>query len=445
MRRGVVVLLAVLAACTSAPPEAGPPPDGLVPPPEEARDLLVLGVVASLSGPTSAVDRTFVDGMRVAERQVNADGGIGGQELRLSIVDDEGRDARSAGIAGRLLRSGRIAALLVVGPGSAVSTHRAVIEEVRVPVFLLGGDLYSTRQLFRWAFQTSVPYRWQARVLGRYLARDRRAGSVVLVTEAGHDSARARDVALRELAAEGAPADRDLVVGPGESPRAAARMAVGADAVVALTSAEVVVRLAEELGRVANPPQVAAATAALASEASLPPGTVAPYGYAWAGWADPIPRVGRFRGRVERALDHRPGGFEQEGYDAVRVLADALEETEAASGQRLLTALESLRPEGEVFSSLPVVLGPDDHTTTDETYVGLFAVAGPDEQLEPWVPEDRPWRPIIRTFTSDGERTIFHERDRKVFFPFWKQGRPSPKFFRSRYGITTRPAGDPLH
>ncbi len=90
------------------------------------------------------------------------------------------------------------------------------------------------------------------------------------------------------------------------------------------------------------------------------------------------------------------------------------------------------------------MLGPDDHTLTDETFLGLFAVAGPGEEPEPWV-AGTPWRPIVRTFTFDGQRTSFLERDRRVFFPFWREGRPSPKFGRSRYGITTRAAEDPVH
>jgi hypothetical protein len=32
-----------------------------------------------------------------------------------------------------------------------------------------------------------------------------------------------------------------------------------------------------------------------------------------------------------------------------------------------------------------------------------------------------------------------------VFFPFWRKNQPGPEFFRSRYGIRSRAARDPLH
>jgi len=50
----------------------------------------------------------------------------------------------------------------------------------------------------------------------------------------------------------------------------------------------------------------------------------------------------------------------------------------------------------------------------------------------------------MRTFTYDGTRTNVLDIDRKVFFPFWGKDQPGPEYWRSRYGIATRP-GDRLH
>jgi hypothetical protein len=38
----------------------------------------------------------------------------------------------------------------------------------------------------------------------------------------------------------------------------------------------------------------------------------------------------------------------------------------------------------------------------------------------------------------------FLDRDKKIFFPFWQPKRPTPKYWRSLYGIVSRPS-DPLH
>jgi len=173
------------------------------------------------------------------------------------------------------------------------------------------------------------------------------------------------------------------------------------------------------------------------------PGTTACYTYTWAGWAQPIKRVGAFRTALQAMTGHPPTGLEQEGYDAVRVVARALARTGGAGGARLLAAIQAT--EGFAPSGFPIDLGPDDHMFPPRDELGLFAVAGPRERPDPWeVAGTDPWRPVMRTFTYDGKRTNVLDMDRKVFFPFWGQDQPGPEYWRSRYGIVTR-SRDPLH
>jgi hypothetical protein len=157
-----------------------------------------------------------------------------------------------------------------------------------------------------------------------------------------------------------------------------------------------------------------------------------------------IPRVHRFRERFVAHFGREPAGFEQEGYDAVRAVSEALDRTGGQGGDALVRALEGFRD--ETYSSLPIRLGPDDHVLAEESQLGLFAVAGPDEQ--PWPGEalaETPWRPVMRTFTTDGQKVNLLDRDKRVFFPGWRRQKPSPRYWKSRFGIVTRPDEDPLH
>jgi hypothetical protein len=222
------------------------------------------------------------------------------------------------------------------------------------------------------------------------------------------------------------------------------REAASADAVIFSGGAAETSNLSEALAALPDPPQLAASFEALSPDVSTArPGTVAAYPYTWAGWADPIPRVGAFRARFEEALGRPPAGFEQEGYDAVRLVADGLTRSGGEEGDALVRALQGFR--GRIYSSLPVRFGPDDRTAIDDSQLGLFAVPSPDEVPEPWFTEAPRWRPLMRTFTFDGEKTNVLDRDKQVFFPQWRKPRPSPKYWRSRYGITTRPRQDSLH
>jgi hypothetical protein len=189
-------------------------------------------------------------------------------------------------------------------------------------------------------------------------------------------------------------------------------------------------------------PQLATPADTLSYANYSPSGTVACAPYTWAGWADPIPHVHRFRERFAARFGREPGQPEQEGYDAVRAVADALDATNGSGGDALIRALESFRE--ETYSSTPIRLGPDDHVFAEESHLGLFAVAepgasAPGEDLEPV-----PWRPMMRTFTTNGKRVNLAEADVRTFFPNWRPIRPRPNYWRSEYGIVARPGESPL-
>jgi len=429
--RALTLLLAALAACTGPAevPSSSPSP-APSPSPAAAEDPHVLGVIGSVTGEGRLADRPFLDGMALAEAEMNAAGGVDGRPIRLLVADDGGSEPAAAEALAGMLRADGPAAVLVAGSGRAIVDLRPRIQALGRPVILLGGDLYSDRLLFRQVFQTSPPLRWQARIVARYLAGDRGHDSVVAVREP------ARAPFLDELELEGV---RARTIRVGDVGRASE-----ADALLALVGVERLAPILEALDESDAPPQLILPGDLLRADLEgLPPGTVAPGPYTWAPWARPISRVRAFRSSFEGTIGRLPVGSEQEGYDAVRVLAAGLEETEGRSGEPLVRFLEGNRPTGPVYSSTSVTLGPDDHIFAGELWLGMFAVAGPRERAEPWL-EGTPWRPIIRTFSYTGERTLFPERDRRVFFPFWRPGRPSPRFHRSRWGIVTGP-GDPLH
>jgi ABC-type branched-subunit amino acid transport system substrate-binding protein len=427
----VLLVFSVLAGCTAPAPDhpaAGPTPLSPSPAPPEVPAGPRPITIAIVGGEDVGVR---LDGVWVALDEVNRQGGVAGRPL---AVEDHPTIPAALGA--------RAAAVLVLGDAARIVSHRDAIQDQGRPVVLFGGDLYSARLLFREAFQTSPPVLWQARILARYATRDRGYHRVALLHEPGPEGRRARDAAVEAFARQGL--DLDPVVASDEFGGPIRSAFRRADALMVVGGRDLATTASVHAAGMDDPPQLFLPSEALATDLdrSPPPGSVAVGPYTWAPWAEPIPRVRRFRARFEEAHDRLPAAAEQEGYDAIRVLADALEETDGRGGPALVRALEGFRPQGPVHSSLPVTLGPDEHVFSPELQLGLFAVS--PEDPEPWI-EGIPWRPLIRTFTYDGRRTLFLERDRRIFFPFWREGRPSPRFPRSRHGIVTRAEDDPLH
>jgi branched-chain amino acid transport system substrate-binding protein len=456
-RRPAAVLLAamLLWGCTEG--TGGPRPSTTSSGADATASVrtIVLPVVATVSGPRAGEDRTFLDGIRLGERVVDRSGGIAGRPLDLVVRDDRGRETTAAALIGQAVDEGA-EAVVVVGREGSVVRARPDIQAAGTPVILLGGDLYSERRMFRQTFQTSVPLRWQAAAVARYLVKDRGHRRVSLVYEVvgeqgfGHPHDPASQALGPAMVEEGGHLDIQVGFRPTTSAKEVRQNLTYLrtyDAAVYVGGPGLGAKVVRALGRMDDPPQLATSSqgllGAMAAGGELPAGTVAPYPYTWSGWARPIRRVATFRDLARRVLGHPPRGFDQEGYDAVRLLADALDRTAGRGGEPLVRALESV--DDPIYSSLPIGLGPDDHLFLSDRQLGLFAVAGPDEGIEPWAPEWAPWRPIMRTFTGNGERTTVIDRDKDVFFPGWRSREPAPDFWTSRYGIVTRRGDDPLH
>jgi hypothetical protein len=408
-RRAAALLAGVVltGSCTSDPPRTGPTTTPTTSPSESPSDVVELSLLA---GPDTG---SYLEGMDVAIRQVNSSGGIDGMPVRLRLIDDLNDSAGSP-------------AVLLVGRGEIATRLRSEIEATGNPVMVLGDDLYSSRRLYRQVFQAGVPDLWQARALARLLIRDLGFRDVRMVPA----DRQTREAYAAAFAEEGAALGAARGVGA----------ASGSDAVVVPGPDDTVASTVQRVAAVPDPPLVALSAEGLGLDTTLPPGTVAPYHYAWSGWAEPIPRVARFRQRFDGRVGHLPESLQQEGYDAVRVLADALKRTGGKGGEALIRALEAITE--ATYSSLPVRLGPDDHVLLPQGQLGVFAVSRPGAQAAGEALASNPWRPVMRTFTYNEERVTIVRRDLRVFFPSWRHPAPTPEYQRSRLGITS-PAGTP--
>lgn len=455
----------MLAACTGATPSPRSAPPSSVASPSPSGGAAVRSITLDVVAPTGRGDlattagraslaaRQYLDGITVGVRDVNDGGGVNGVPLRLAMHDGGGPATATRLIAGAL--DARATAILYVGPGTALPPLRYAFAKAGTPVVLLQGDVYTSGQTFPQVFQTTLPWVWQARVIARYVVLDRRAKDVVFGGAGPEAPAAAR--AMRDaLAYWGGHLASSFTYSPGSFvPAADVRRAAAADWFVAFgdsVDARTLVDTVEtaaHLDRDARPserPGVTGPASLLATIPGVPApqaGTSACYTYPWAGWAHPIPRVAAFEDEATSVLGHSTSGLEQEGYDAVRLLAASLRRDGGLGGASLTSALEDVRD--SVYSSFEIVLGPDDHELLPRDELGLFAVAGRDERVDPWQRAgSEPWRAVMRTFTYQGTRTVVLDRDKTIFFPSWRANEPQPDYSTSRYGITTPPS-DPLH
>jgi branched-chain amino acid transport system substrate-binding protein len=133
---------AALAAILIAP--------GLAP----AQAQIKIGAVLSVTGPASFLGDPEKKTLELYVADLNAKGGVNGQQIRLTIYDDGGdpNQARTFGI--RLIEDDKVDALLA---GSTTATTMPIItlaEEAQIPLINFGGAVQAVHPVKKWNFKT---------------------------------------------------------------------------------------------------------------------------------------------------------------------------------------------------------------------------------------------------------------------------------------------------
>lgn len=388
----------------------------------------------------------------------------------LVSLDDEGDPDRALELIEQLADSPRTRGIVYAGPPEALPLAEDALATAGIPALLCYGDLYGARRLSPHVFQVSPSYLWGSRTLARYLGRDRGYETLGVIAEDSFDGATAVDSLHTEAKRAGLRLKRavtyevgaDSFHAPIEDLRKSKVEALVihgtpntvADILGALRSNGVRYTGTEDARIASAPPnkrrnrlrsdywrpQVLGFDLAVsdATEQSVPLGMVASDTYARGAHYLPVPSFERFADRYKAWWDSSPRGWQLRAFDATQMIGWAVDRSE--DGGDLAEVLEGL--EGKRFGGLPVTLGPDDHTSVEQTTVGLWTLPPTSPQLRN--PESLEWVPLARGFSIDGKRTNVLPADwRHLFDDPPPRSAPAPRFNAMNYGITTG-AGDPI-
>ena len=436
-------------------------------------ETLVISLVATSSGDAAWQGDSAFRGADLAVHQLNRGRRDNEAVIELVTLDDGGDPRRATELVAAQAASGRSLGVVYAGPPEGLPPAEEALAQAGIPALLCFGDLYGARLLSPHVFQVSPSYIWESRRLVRYLLEDRRYRTIGALTTdslSGQVARRALTETLREggrrlAASELVPEDGALDAALQSLQRRKVE-AIVVEGSPALGQA-VIARL-QELGhgyrttaaaRIASAakkqrnrqnarswrPQVVGFDGVLAplpGGAELPPGTVASDTYARGAHYLPVPSFESFYEAYVNWWESEPLEWERRAYEAVMMIGWAARQ--GAKDGDLALALESLREER--FGGLDVTFGPDDHTSVDETSVGLWVVPRPGAAPEiAELPDAFPWVPLGRGFSIDGEDTDIHSKDWKYLFPGSPRPEgPAPKLRKALFGVTS-PRSDPVH
>jgi ABC-type branched-subunit amino acid transport system substrate-binding protein len=461
-----LLLIAVVAGCDGRP---GPRDETRIPlSTPSSRNTRVIGLVGTLSGPDRWRGDDAFEGADLGVHLLNQKLPKRAAAYELVTLDDGGDAATATGLVRELAQSDRTVGIVYAGPPGGLPPAEEVLKASGIPAILCYGDLYSARLLSPHVFQASPALLWESRRLADYLIRDRgyrRIGLISSKSLTGQAARRSLTLALQE---EGLGLKATVVYEAGINdvrpllealrrrrvqaiivegpPRVSALVFMGLDLLGARYRTTGAARAAVQRTQ-AWRPQIAGfdqTLSPLLSDVDLPPGAVVADSYARGAHYLPIPSLARFRKAFVNWWGDQPLGWERRAYEAVRMIGWSVARTRNPEGTDIAKSLESIRRVR--LGGLDVTLGPDDHTSVDQTSVGLWVVprsgAAPETDR---LPNGMPWVPLGRGFALDGERTDIHPKDwRWMFRNAPSPKRPAPKVRRSRFGVTS-PRSDPIH
>ncbi|AEA34157.1 ABC transporter substrate-binding protein [Hippea maritima] len=140
-----------------------------------------IGALVSITGPTSFLGQPEKNTLEMLAEQINKNGGINGNKIKLIVYDTKGEPAQTVVLARKLIYSDRV--LAIIGPTRSGSTLAIIplIERARVPLISMASSYKITTPTKKWVFKTAPSDSLAVERLYSYL-QDKNISKIAILT-----------------------------------------------------------------------------------------------------------------------------------------------------------------------------------------------------------------------------------------------------------------------
>ena len=179
-----------------------------------AQTVPVVGLV-ELSGAGATAGTNFNNGMRLAVKEINAQGGLGGRPIEYSSSDTQTNPGTAKALAAKAIDQN---AYLVIGPVFSGSILVSMTETRRAEVpNIIGGEAAAiTQQGNPYVFRCSFTQAAAMPKVARYLKDSVKAKTIAVVYVNNDFGKGGRDAILKDLEAVGIKVVADISTDPGQ-------------------------------------------------------------------------------------------------------------------------------------------------------------------------------------------------------------------------------------
>ena len=145
---------------------------------------ILIGMNTPMTGANAANGALWIKAAKLAEKQINAAGGINGKQIKLLIVDDQSTNPGALAAVNKSIEQDRVLALLGVTTSTQILAVSETIKQAGIPTLVGGSAVAVTRQGNPWMFRVRPDDSIVAQGMIKYIKEEMKLSKVGLLHDA---------------------------------------------------------------------------------------------------------------------------------------------------------------------------------------------------------------------------------------------------------------------
>jgi branched-chain amino acid transport system substrate-binding protein len=351
----------------------------------QAQPIKISGLY-ELSGAGATAGTNFKNGVEMAVKEINANGGILGRKIEHSIADTQTNPGVAKGLATKAIDDGAFAVFGPVFSGS-IMVSMAETRRAEVPNFTGGEAASITKQGNPYIFRTSFTQDTAMPKVARYIASGLKAKTVAVIYVNNDFGKGGRDAINKALADVGVKVVADISTDSGQvdfsAPVLKAKQA-NADALFVYTNEEESARALRELRKQGNTKPVVGETTLTGQKVIELAGEAANGAVAHVGLTvdAPNPLMLKFKAKFYQSYNYISDHNGVKGYTGVYLLKAAIEKAGKVDRKAVTNALHGLNVKASKEPGVILDVSMDDKGDLDRESFVVEVKAGKQEVKE---------------------------------------------------------------
>jgi branched-chain amino acid transport system substrate-binding protein len=145
---------------------------------------ILIGMDTPVTGPNAANGALWIKAVKLAEKQINAAGGVNGKQIKVLINDDQSTNPGALAAVNKSIEQDKVLALLGPTTSTQILAVSETIKQAAIPTLVGGSAVAVTRQGNPWLFRVRPDDSIVAQGMVKYLKEDMKLTKVGILHDA---------------------------------------------------------------------------------------------------------------------------------------------------------------------------------------------------------------------------------------------------------------------